>query len=180
MIQYTLIIILALVLSGCARMTKPDSIFYSYGQQKKLSRAVTLMTEGKSSAAADLLSTICSEKGVAGVTDEALFRLSLLKLGSTHDMKDMPQARYGLERLRKEYPDSVWVPLALPLREFLTSTDEVRSQERKLKELNLSLSKENRDLKELNLSLSKENRDLRQSIEKLKNLEIELGRRTKH
>ena len=165
MTKYTLIIMMVLALGGCATLTKPDGIFYSYGQHKKLAGAVTLLEEGKTSAAAKLLSAICDEKGVPGVTDEALFRLSLLRLESAQERNGMTQAQRDLERLQKEYPTSSWAPLASSLTDFLTSDDEARLQARKLKELNGALTKENRDL--------------RQSIEKLKNLELEMGSGTR-
>jgi len=166
MTKYTLIIMMAFALSGCAALTKPDGIFYGYGQQKKLAGAVTLLEEGKTSAAAKLLSALCDEKGVPGVTDEALFRLSLLRLESAQERNGVVQAQHDLERLQKEYPTSSWAPLASSLTGFLASADDMRQQDRKLKESNLSLIKENREL--------------HQNIEKLKNLELEMGRGGKH
>jgi hypothetical protein len=162
MIKYTLMIFLALAVSGCAAATRPGGVLYSHGQQTKLTTAVRFLEEGKTSDARKLLTGICSEKGVAGVTDEALFRLSLLRLESLQDKNSLTQAQHDLERLIREYPSSSWAPLASSLTEFLASADEGRQQ--------------NRKLKELNLSLTKENKELRQSIEQLKTLELELGR----
>lgn len=161
-----LITILALALTGCTTLNKPGGIFYRSGQEMKLARAVTLLEQGKTSAAADLLAAVCAEPGVAGVTDEALFRLSLLRLVSGQEKNGALKAHHELERLRKEYPASSWTPLASTLTEYLASSDDLRQQ--------------NRKLKELNLSLTKENQELHQSIEQLKNLELELGRGTKH
>ena len=112
------------------------------------------------------MAAISAEQGVPGVTDEALFRLSLLRLGSVQDKNVVFQTKHNLERLQKEYPASSWTPLASSLAEFIDSDDDVRLQARKLKDLNGALTKENRDL--------------HTSIEKLKNLELEMGKGTRH
>jgi len=164
--KHILIITAALALSGCTTLTRPGGAFYPSAQENKLDRAVTLLKQGKTSAAEGLLSAICAGPGVAGVTDAALFRLSLLQLGSGQEKNGVIQALHNLERLQKEYPASSWTPLAAGLTGLLASADEARQQ--------------NRKLKELNLSLTKENKELRQSIDQLKALELELGRGTKH
>lgn len=164
--KHILIITAALALSGCATLIRPGGAFYPSAQENKLDRAVTLLKQGKTSAAEGLLSAICAGPGVAGVTDEALFRLSLLQLGSGQEKNGVTQALHTLERLRKEYSNSPWAPMAASLIEFLASADDLRQQGRKLKELNLSLTKENKEL--------------RQSIDQLKTLELELGRGNKH
>jgi hypothetical protein len=165
MIKYALIITLSLALSGCAGLTRSGGLLYEHGLQNKLASAVTLLEEGKTSAAEELLAAISADQGVPGVTDEALFRLSLLRLGPVQGKNGASQAQHDLERLQKEYPASSWTPLASALSDYLASEDDVRQQARKLKELNGALNKENRDL--------------RQSIEKLKNLEMEMGTGTK-
>ena len=164
MIKYTLII-LVLAMSGCASLSQKGGIIHQYGQERKLAKAVTLLKDGKISEATKLLTAICSESGVPGVTDEALLRLSLLRLGSIQEKNGIIKAQHNLDRLQEEYPSSSWTPLASSLSGFLESADDVRQQDRKLKELNLSLTKENKELRE--------------SIEKLKNLELEMGRGTK-
>ena len=107
------------------------------------------------------MTALSAEQGVPGVTDEALFRLSLIRLGSVQGKNGHTQAQRDLERLQKEYPASSWTPLASSLTEFLAADDDVRLQARKLKEVNGALTRENRDLI--------------QSIEKLKKLELEMG-----
>lgn len=190
MLRHILIMILAIGMGGCAKLTKPGGLLYPTGQQWKLSKAVGLLAQGDTSAAADLLKDICAEPNVSGVTDEALFRLTILRLGSDRDMNSIVQAQNDLERLGKEYPSSSWAPLASRLAGLLASTHETRQQENRLNELNLSLKQENKELKELNLTqtkelkvvkdsnlfLTNENLELRKIIEKLKNLELELGR----
>ncbi|HEX8960932.1 MAG TPA: hypothetical protein VF775_05100 [Geobacteraceae bacterium] len=144
-----LIMMAALALSGCATLEKPGGVLYRSGQGKKLARVENLLKHGKTSAATKLLAEICTEPGVPGVTDEALIRLSLLKLAAGQ------QARRDLERLTKEYPTSSWAPLAANLIEHLDAADDAREQNRKL---------------------TKENKELHQSIEQLKSLELEMGK----
>ena len=162
MTKSILLLCAALALTGCTALTRQDGILYPYGQEKKLARAVTFLQEGKTPAASELLTAICAEKGVPGVTDEALFRLSLLHLGATLEKNGVAKAQHDLERLTDEYPTSPWALLASSLTEFLDSVEDVRQQERRLKESNHSLTKENREL--------------RQNIEKLRNLELEMGK----
>ena len=139
----------ALALSGCATLEKPGGVLYRSGQEKKLTKAETLLKRGKTSAATKLLAEVCAGPGVPGVTDEALIRLSLLRLAAGQ------QARRDLERLTREYPASSWAPLAAILIEHLDAADEAREQNRKL---------------------SRDNKELRQSIEQLKSLELEMGK----
>ena len=117
------------------------------------------------------MESIAGAPGVDGVTDEALFRLSLLSLQE----KEPPTTSLQLlERLKKEYPRSPWTRQSRQLRDYLTWSDELRKQNRNLRLLNMSLSKDNKDLQ----GVSKENRELHQSIERLKNLDIELERKS--
>ncbi len=200
-----LIMILAIGMGGCAALTNPGGLLYPSGQQMKLSKAVALLQEGDSSAAAVLLNDISADPPVPGVTDEALFLLSILRLGSGGDVNNIAQAQNDLEQLGKEYPSSSWAPLATSLSGFLAAAYETRQQEDKLNESNLSLSQENKELKELNLTLTKElkavkesnlaltkensglreiseklkfeNQDLFNTIEQLKNLDLEQARK---
>ena len=82
--------------------------------------------------------------------------------------------RHG-SRIKLTHDGELLFEMAWPLIEFLTSTEELRRHNRNLKILNLSLNKENKELqslKSLNLSLTRENKELRQSIEKLKELNL--------
>ena len=162
MIKYILTVIVALSLSSCSTLNQKGGIVYRLGQEKKLANAVALLEQGKTAAAGKLLTAICSETGVPGVTDEALFRLSMLRLASVQDKNSLAETQKRLERLGKEYPTSSWAPLASSLIDFIESADKVRQEDRRLRESNLALTKENREL--------------RQSIEQLKNLEIEMGK----
>jgi hypothetical protein len=157
-----MVAIMATLVCGCAVMTGKGGIFYSQAQQIRLSRAIALQEEGKSADAEKLLVDICAGEGVPGVTDEALFRLGLLRLDPALPSSGIPGALHNLGRLGKEYPSSTWAPLAAQLARHLTAAEDVQQQDAKLKETNLSLTRENREL--------------RQRLEKLKNLELELGK----
>ena len=157
-------ICVALMLCGCASLPHWNSLITV--RERKLAKAVILLEQGKTVAARDLLAILCAEPGVPRITDEALFRLSVLRLGTVYDKNDTLQARHDLERLKKEYPASSWAHLAESLLDYLTTADDLRQQ--------------NKKNKDQNFSIIKENNELRQSIEKLKNLELEMGKRNKH
>ncbi|MDD2900518.1 MAG: tetratricopeptide repeat protein, partial [Desulfuromonadaceae bacterium] len=96
-----------------------------------------------------------------GVTDEALFRLAILKINDG-DVGGGKSSLDLLDRLRSSYPKSVWTKQAAPLHAYFHSgKNRVRE-----KELNY--------LREKNLSLSKDVRDLRSVIDRLKALDLEL------
>lgn len=154
-----LILCVIMALGGCVSLSRPGGVLYPSTQSNRLAQAVALLEQGRTDAARELLAALCAEPGVAGITDEALLRLSLLRLGAGQDR----QIRHDLERLKKEYPASSWSPLADLLNEQLLSSEELQQQ--------------NRKLKEQNSSSTRENRELRQSIEKLKSLELELGKK---
>jgi hypothetical protein len=160
------VIVSVLCLNACAH-TGNNGIFYQYAQERKLAAAVQLQKEGKKAAAVEALTTLCAERGVPGITDEALFRLSLLTLKSSleNGRDTLQPAQQGLERLRKEYPASPWTGMAVPLTEMLAATADLRRQ--------------NRTLRNQNQSLSKENQELRENIEKLKRLDLELEKKAK-
>ena len=185
----TLILILAFGISGCATLTKPGALFYPSGQQSKLSKAVTLLKQGDSSTATGLLQEICVEPAVPGVTDEALFLLTILRLGPDMDMNRIVQAQNDLKQLVTGYPSSSWSPLASSLADFLASVHETRQQEdmlnerilsleqeqAKMKGINIAQAKELKAVRDSNLSLTKENSRLREIIEKLKSEKLKLS-----
>ena len=167
-------------MAGCIIQTRPAGPSYRSGQAWKLSRAVVLLEEGNSSAAAQILSHIANEPFEPGITDEALFRLSLLHLGSVRESSDMTLTLKELKQLASKYPRSSWTPMSLRITGLLTSMDDTLRNNIKLKKVNLSLSQDNSRLKESNLSFAKENTELRKNMEKLKNLELELGKSSRH
>lgn len=192
--KFALLITLAVGLGGCATLSEPGGPFYGVEQKKMLSDAVILLQQRKTARATELLTAVCKAPPVPGVTDEALFRLGVLRLGSGDESKTITQSRSYLNRLVKEFPDSSWTPPASTLSGFLAGTDnklQQHQQESKLREVIISLTKENRELKDRNasllkeqrilkdsnLSLLKENTELRQNVEKLKYIDLDLERR---
>ncbi|HEX2768423.1 MAG TPA: hypothetical protein VHN12_04005 [Geobacteraceae bacterium] len=183
------VIVCTLVLNACAILqTGDDRTNFHQDQGKKLAMAIKLQNEGKLTAALELLIALCAERRAAGVTDEALFRLSLLYLGNVqdNDKESLQLAQQTIERLRKEYPYSSWASMAAPVAELLTTTAEQRRQNQNLKNQNQSLTKENQSLTRENQSLAKENQslsketqELHQNIEKLKRLDLELEQKRK-
>lgn len=154
-ISRTFIIFISLIalFNGCAVLNAID-------QRSTLSSATEMIKKGEDDVAVVLLEEICSEKGVKGITDEAMFRLGLLYLDHKTRAEGLTKAHNILERLHKEYPESEWTIQALPLLKFLKET---RSMRRKIEEL-----------EESNTSLLKENKKLNLDIEKLKTLDLEL------
>jgi len=160
-----LVTLLLFSLAGCTTFKQMQStVVNRYDASQKLSSALSELEQGRAAAATTILEALVAEPGVKGVTDEALFRLSLLNL--LHEEKDgsMSSIHY-LERLRREYRKSNWTQQAKPLHDYLTGIAEIKKQ--------------NRNLKILNISLTKDNKELLQSIERLKNLDIELERKAR-
>lgn len=161
--RITLLTLLILSLIGCSTFKEmQSSLVNNYSASQKLSSALQALDQGKSAAAISILEGIITEPGVNGVTDEALFRLSVLKLSYEDNDGTLPSVRY-LERLRYVYPGSSWAQQAKPLLELLKGVAEIKKQ--------------NRNLKILNISLTKDNKEMHQNIEKLKNLDIQLERK---
>ncbi|HEY6838389.1 MAG TPA: hypothetical protein VI389_06580 [Geobacteraceae bacterium] len=166
-----LIIVLLLCLAGCSTLKettppvpprpaespappRPDA-------SQELSSALQELGHGKRTAATTILEELVVKPEVKGITDEALFRLSILKLSTTEKDGAASSIRY-LERLRKEYPDSRWALQAKPLLDYLYAVADMSSQ--------------NRNLKAHNSSLAKENKELHKSIKRLKTLDLQMER----
>ncbi len=169
------IILFAMGLNACSSMhTLQGGLFYRQEQEKKLAAAIKLQNEGKISSAVEAFIAICAKRGVSGVTDEALFRLTLLYLGSglDNDRDSMQLAQQNIERLRREYPSSAWTGMIDPVAQLLATASDQRRQNQSCKTQNQALSRENQ-------SLSREAQELRQTIEKLKRLDLELEQKRK-
>jgi hypothetical protein len=182
--KWSIWLLLAVVnLAGCSGLQRFQSgVVQRFSSENRLSAAVQHLEQGKTADATMELEKIVNGPGVEGVTDEALFRLSLLLLRQSQDKEPATATQQLLERLKKEYPNSQWARLALPLADHLVSEEELKRQYRNLRILNLSLAKDNKELQSLkstNQTLLKENRDLHQSIERLKNLDIELEKKSR-
>jgi hypothetical protein len=163
----TAFILLTILVTGCASSLRPAGVLHGQRQERKLTSAVRLLEKGETREATNLLAAICAEPGVPGVTDEALFRLTLLRLGSETDKEWPRSARQTVERLQREYPASPWSRQTAPLLELLASTGDLLRANHNLKSLNLSLSQEIE-------RLTRESNELRERLEKLKHLDLEL------
>ena len=142
-----------------------NAIFSS--QARVLDEARGQIRAGNEQHACDLLQKVVNGEPVAGVTDEALFRLALLTLKDDGG-KSLLRAQTLLERLSAKYPDSIWTRQSAQL---LVQLSDIRSLRKRQRELN--------SLKDLNFSLTRDNRELRQSLERLKQFDLELEQRIK-
>ncbi|MBC8017933.1 MAG: tetratricopeptide repeat protein [Verrucomicrobia bacterium] len=177
--QIISIVVLALLplLSGCSLLgwkvsvvsvATEESLHPSIPvQERSFAGALELLRAGNEQAARDLLERVVDDPALDGVTDEALFRLSLLYLRE-EGSKGAVRALELLERLKIEFPTSLWTRQAAPLGVYLTGVKTLRYRQREVK-----------TLKELNYSLSRDNREMRQSIERLKSLDLELEQKIK-
>lgn len=156
---------LLLCLAGCGGMAGKGAATVATDSRQQLASAVTLIGTGKESEARRHLESVISNSNEEGVTDEALFRLAILKLndGETGGGKN---AAALLDTLRRSYPASAWTRQAAPL---LAYTEWVKNHRNRDKEINA--------LQEKNLSLSREVRELRQIIDRLKALDSELDQK---
>ncbi len=163
--HFILLFLLLSSLAGCSTLKGlPSGVLHRYDAGRKLSSALQEEEQGRSTAAIAILEELIAEPGIKGVTDEALFRLSVLKLHSEEKDGSLPAIRY-LERLRHDYRDSVWSQQAKPLLDSLYAVAD--------------LKKQTRNLKNINGSLARDNKELRQSIERLKSLDMQLERKTR-
>lgn len=136
-------------------------------QERRFAGALEFLRAGREQEARELLELVVDGPRRGGVTDEALFRLSLLYLRD-EGTRGTVRAQETLERLRSEFPASIWSYQGDPLAAYLTGVRALRDRQREVK-----------TLKELNLSLSRDNREMRQSLERLKSLDLELEKKIK-
>jgi len=136
-------------------------------QERIFAGALEFLRSGREQEARDAFERVLEGPSRSGVTDESLFRLSVLHLRDTGG-KGTTRTQELLERLQTEYPRSIWANQAAPLSAYLSGIKVLRDRQREVK-----------TLKELNLSLSRDNREMRQSIERLKSLDLELEQKIK-
>lgn len=174
-VAVTFLLILGL-LNGCGTFAKSPqpsqsgdgSARMGRGEQERfLAGALEYLRKGKENNARILLERLREAPPLEGVTDEALFRLALLGLRDDSG-KGVRQTQELLDRLIGEFPHSTWAFQAMPLAGYLSDAQSIRDKQRELK-----------SLRDLNLSLSRDNRELRQTLERLKNLDIELEHKIK-
>jgi len=158
------VLVLVLLVSGCGsliKMTRSAQRDTSI-EERNFAGALKYLRSGNESGARDLLERVIDAPPLKGVTDEALFRLSLLNLRDEGGRGE-PRARALLNRLLSEFPASIWAKQASPLAAYLQEAFTLRAGKRQIK-----------NLRNQNLSLSRDNKELRQSIERLKQLDLEL------
>lgn len=165
-----LILIIAMALGGCATMNKADR--YTYEQQKKLALAKILLQSNRPAAARKTLVEISTAPPVAGVTDEALFRLALLDLEADTQKTATDKTEKSLTDLLTKFRSSTWSNHAITLKSLLEAYDSTVQEK-------AELEKTIKTLKNTNTSLVKENTNLRQDLEKLKKLDLELEMKKK-
>lgn len=158
--QYYYILILLAVLSvgGCATLGQLES---GAEQKRQLTKGVQLLQAGNVKQARDMLERVVAAAPRTDVTDEAIFRLALLHINN-EAVKGTLRTPALLERLKKEYPHSSWTHLSAPLTAYMYGTKISHEKER-----------------EQNILLQRESRELRQSIERLKDLDIEMDKKNK-
>ena len=156
--------LLVSLLQGCAADTKQltsegkeQTASWGNAQTKRnFSGAMQYLMSGKEQQAQELLIKVVAAKSLHGVTDEALFQLALLNLRG-----EPLRARVHLDRLRKEFPDSIWARRAPPVIACLDSMKSFRDKQRDLRDVNQQID-----------SLKKENDELRNIIRKLNKVDI--------
>ena len=164
--KIVLLIVIAFFTGGCA--TLHLKIDPAYEQKAALKSAVVYLKAGNEKEARALLEQAVSGKPYVGVTDEALFRLALLSLRE-EGSKGSVKAKKLLEQLARDYPNSLWTMQSVPLALHLTEARNLRENVRELK-----------GLREQNYSLHRDNKELRQTLERLKSLDLELEQKIRH
>lgn len=137
-------------------------------QETALAGAVELLKRGNEKEARTLLEQVVSGSSKGEAADEALFRLALLYLRDEGNKGNI-KAQKLLDQLAREYPNSLWTRQSAPLSAHLTETRHLRENVRELK-----------NLREQNYSLSRDNKELRQTLERLKSLDLELEQKIRH
>jgi hypothetical protein len=134
-------------------------------QERSFAGALEYLKAGKEQQARELLERVVALPPISGITDEALFRLALL---STREEtgRVATRAQSLLEQLENGFPTSAWTSQAAPLAAYLAGVRIPRDRQKEL-----------RTLRDHNLSLSRDNRELRQTIERLKSLDLELDQK---
>lgn len=150
--------------SGCGGLvsTVPPLNKKISGSERDFAAALHYLRNGNEAVARDLLGRVVEESATTGVTDEALFRLALLTLRD-EDGRGERRATELFDTLLSKYPRSIWSRQAAPLVSYVKENIALRARTREL-----------RNLKTQNLSLGRDNKELRQSLERLKNLDLEL------
>jgi len=133
-----------------------------FTQSRNLSKANELLQSGDRAGAVMELNAVVDAKGIAGITDEALFRLALLNIHPVADPGSNLHAINLLKRLKREYPASRWTVQSGQVLELLSGVEDLRRQIKNLKNQNQNLGSE---LNELNRNID-QLKQLDQDLEK--------------
>jgi hypothetical protein len=169
------VMVLLLALGGGCAVTKPPPsikppppvVPVISEQERSFAGALVYLKAGKEQQARELLERVVTLPAISGITDEALFRLALLSIREETG-KVATRAQSLLEQLENDFPASVWTSQAAPLAAYLAGVRIPRDRQKEIK-----------TLRDHNLSLSRDIRELRQTIERLKSLDMELDQRIK-
>ena len=161
------LLLICLLISGCASFESAIPRFTSSKEGQNLAAGLKELRAGNEQEAHNFLEKVVDGVPEVGVTDEALFRLALLSLREDGN-KGLLRSQALLERLADKYPDSIWTRQSAQLLAHLAEVKALRNRQRELK-----------SLKEQNLSLNRDNKEMRQSLEQLKQLDLELEKRIK-
>ena len=154
---YILILMALLSAGGCANFAAG----ISSERERYFTEGMQSLQRGKESQARELLERAIAVPSGDGLIDEALFRLALLYLRDDAG-RGPARSLVLLERLKKEYPRSLWTYQSAPLMAYLPAMRAAYEKER-----------------EQNLLLNRENRELHQSLDRLKNLDLEMEKKIK-
>lgn len=157
-------LLLLLICNGCTMYHQWQADGISQ-QERQFAGALQFLRQGNDEKARSLLEQVVLGPRRVGISDEALFRLALLKLSD--EDKGPQEAQALLVQLSNQHPDSIWTHQAAPLMQYLATTQKLLLRQR-----------DTRGLRELNSQLYRENRELRLNIEKLKKLDLELDRKS--
>ncbi|RQW88358.1 MAG: hypothetical protein EHM79_05790 [Geobacter sp.] len=164
-------------LSGCAIIRKEDPNVNL--QHQKLILAKYFLENKRSEAAKKTLTEITAKPAVAGITDEAYFRLALLELEAGQQKIATEKAGKDLVTILNKFKTSSWSAHATTLKGLLDAYDITLEEKAELDRAVKNLKNSNASLTSANASLTKENTDLRQDMERLKKLDLELEMKKK-
>jgi hypothetical protein len=154
--------LLMIIISGCSGFFGKRSPQEVSEKRQNLAHAVSMIHAGLDIEARHYLELVINDSLEEGVTDEALFRLALLQLNDG-ELGSGKSSNALLGKLMSGFPTSVWAKQAAPLQSYLLGVQTIRKREREVNAL-----------RDKNLSLSRDVRELRQTIERLKALDLEL------
>lgn len=175
----TLIVCISIIigLSGCATIRKEDP--NALEQRQKLILAKMLLERNRTEAAKKTLTEITAKPPVAGITDEALFRLALIDLEAGQQKIATEKSGKDLDTILSKFKSSSWSAHATTLKGLLDAYDITLQEKAELDRSVKNLKNSNASLTSANASLTKENNDLRQDLEKIKKLDLELDMKKK-